>query len=73
MDRESLGKGRSEFVYVELGVVFVRGQGTARRNDGPPTCFCLFLFFIFSFFFRITHFYFFSKKFFLGRSNDQTG
>ena len=37
-ERESLGKGRNEFVWVGMGGVFVREQATARRNDGPPTC-----------------------------------
>ena len=35
-ERGVFGKGRSEFVWVGFGVV--RGRGTARRNDGLPTC-----------------------------------
>ena len=38
-------RGKEEVNLFGLGVVFEREQGTARRNDGPPTCFDLFFVF----------------------------
>ena len=45
VDGKTLGK--EEVNLFGLGVVFVRGQGTARRNDGPPTCYSIILYITF--------------------------